>query len=243
MANVVIALATKDFDPTEVAAPWSALTEAGHHVLFATADGKPGSCDADMLSGVLLGQVKALPKHAEAYAELSATAAFASPIRFSEIDPTDHDLLVLPGGHAQGMRQYLEDETLQSAVVDFFKADAPVGAICHGTVVLARSIDSDTGKSMVHGRTLTGLPKRFEKGAWLATKATRGDYFRTYPEWVQDEVRNAMGESGDWKRGPLLPVHGKGFVVEDGQLITARWPGDADRFGEALVELLARNSS
>jgi len=212
-------------------------------VAFATSDGTAGACDPDMLSGVLLGQVKALPKHAEAYRRMTETEAFRNPLRYSDIQPETFDLLVLPGGHAEGMRQYLEDATLQEAVVDFFRADAPVGAICHGTVVLARSIDPDTGNSVVHGRKLTGLPKRFEKGAWLATKATRGDYFRTYPEWVQDEVRRSIGPDGEWKPGPLLPVHSKDFVVEDGNLVTARWPGDAERFGASLVELLARTTT
>lgn len=238
MANIVIALATRDFDPTEAAVPWKALHEAGHTVRFATADGAPGACDPDMLSGVLLGQVKALPKHAAAYRQMAETDAFQHPVKYADITPDAFELLVLPGGHAQGMRQYLEDKQLQEAVVGFFRADAPVGAICHGTVVLARAIDSETGKSVVEGRTLTGLPKRFEMGAWVATKATRGDYFRTYPEWVQDEVRRALGPNGAWKPGPLLPVQGRGFVVEDGSLITARWPGDAERFAAALVERL-----
>ena len=242
IATVVIALATNDFDPTEAAAPWAALTQAGHTVVFATADGAPGACDPNMLTGVLLGQVKAEPRHAAAYARMAATEAFAHPLRFADISPRDHDLLILPGGHARGMRQYLEDATLQEAVVRFFRDDAPVGAICHGTVVLARSIDPETDVSVVAGRTLTGLPKRFEKGAWLATRATRGDYFRTYPEWVQDEVGAAIGADGEWKPGPLLPVPGKGFVVHDGNLITARWPGDADRFAAALVDLLATRS-
>jgi len=240
---VIIALANRDFDPTEVAVPWRALTDAGHDVAFATSDGTTGACDPDMLSGVLLGQVKALPEHAEAYQRMSETEAFRNPLRYADIKPGTFDLLVLPGGHAAGMRQYLEDPTLQDAVVSFFRADSPVGAICHGTVVLARSIDPETGASVIRGRTLTGLPKRFEKGAWLATKATRGDYFRTYPEWVQDEVRRSIGPKGQWKPGPLLPVHSKAFVVEDGNLVTARWPGDAEKFGASLVDLLARTAN
>lgn len=209
---------------------------------FATSDGSTGACDPDMLSGVLLGTVKALPEHAAAYRRMIRTKAFQDPLGYADIEPRSFSLLVLPGGHAAGMRQYLEDRTLQDAVVNFFRADAPVGAICHGTVVLARSIDSTTGKSVINGRTLTGLPKRFEKGAWLATKATRGDYFRTYPEWVQDEVQRSIGPNGEWKPGPLLPMHSKDFVVEDGNLVTARWPGDAERFGASLVELLTRTT-
>lgn len=239
MARVVIALATKDFDPTEAAVPWHFLNEAGHEVLFATADGKPGACDPDMLTGVLLGQVKAEPEHAAMYEAMTHEVSFASPLLYTDIDSETHDLLVLPGGHAKGMRQYLEDPDLQQAVVEFFRADAPVGSICHGAVVLARSLDEATGQSVVAGRKLTGLPKRFEMGAWLATKATRGDYFRTYPEWVQDEVSEAMGAEGEWCAGPLLPISGKGFVVHDGNLITSRWPGDAEAFAAALVTKLA----
>lgn len=239
MATVVIALATKDFDPTEAGVPWHFLNEAGHEVLFATTDGQPGACDPDMLTGVLLGQVKAEPEHAAMYEAMTQESSFAHPLRYTDIDPAVHDLLVLPGGHAKGMRQYLEDTDLQQAVVGFFRADAPVGSICHGAVVLARSIDAETDQAIVAGRKLTGLPKRFEMGAWLATKATRGDYFRTYPEWVQDEVVEALGESGEWCAGPLLPIAGKGFVVEDGNLITSRWPGDAEAFAAALVAKLA----
>mgnify|MGYP000483232274 CR=1 FL=1 len=239
MAHVVIALATQDFDPTEAAVPWQALCAAGHDVAFATVDGAPGACDPEMLKGVLLGVVKALPPHAAAYGDMAACAPFQSPLRYADIDPERHDLLVLPGGHAPGMRQYLEDGDLQQAVVRFFDANKLVGAICHGTVVLARA-QTASGASVVEGRTLTGLPKRFERGAWLATKLTRGDYFRTYPTWVQDEVKSALGPDGRWQAGPLLPLHGEGFVVEDGNLITARWPGDAERFAATLVQRLQR---
>lgn len=238
MASVVIALATRDFDPTEAAVPWRCLVAAGHDVVFATADGAPGACDPDMLTGVLFGQVKAMPADAASYQEMAASPAFATPILFQDIDPAHHDLLVLPGGHASGMRQYLEDAELQQAVVRFFDRDAPVGAICHGSVVLARSVRDD-GTSVVTGRRLTGLPKRFEVGAWLLTKPYMGDYFRTYPEWVEDEVRRAIGPDGTWEPGPFLPIHGKGFTVKDGALITARWPGDAQAFADALVAHLA----
>ncbi len=36
------------------------------------------------------------------------------------------------GGHAQGMRQYLGSETLQSMVAAFWDLERPVAAICHG---------------------------------------------------------------------------------------------------------------
>jgi len=239
VATAVIALADQDFDPTEAAVPWRWLSQAGHQVLFATSDGRVGACDPEMLTGVLLGIVKALPEHAADYERMRQSAAFQAPLAFGDLDPAVHDLLVLPGGHAQGMRQYLESEALQEAVVRFMEVSAPVGAICHGGVVLARA--RARGRSVIAGRRVTTLPKRFEMGAWLATKPTRGDYFRTYPQWVQDEVHQAVGAEGEVLTGPFLPLHGDGFVVEDGALVTARWPGDAERFGATLVELLDRS--
>ena len=43
---------------------------------------------------------------------------------------------------------------------------------------LARSIDEETGKPVIDGRRLTGLPKTMEWSAWIATVATRGKYSR-----------------------------------------------------------------
>ncbi len=236
--TVVIALATTDFDPTEAAVPHRVLTEAGHRVLFATADGEPGACDPLMLEGgAFFGTIKATPENADAYRAMAATEEFGSPLRYADIDPDAHDLLVLPGGHAPGMRQYLEDEVLQAAVAAFLARDAPLGSICHGAVVLARAGTPDG--PAIAGRRITGLPKSMELGAWMLTAPTMGSYFRTYPETVQDEVKRALGPDGEFLTGPLIPAYGNPFVVRDGNLVTARWPGDAQAFAEALRDLLA----
>ena len=240
---VVIALSDRDFDPTEVAVPWIALRQAGHEVLFATADGEPGACDADMLSGVLFGAIKATPANADRYREMEADEAFRKPICYRDISPTEHAALVLPGGHAPGMKQYLEASDLQAAVVAFFAANATVAAICHGTVVLARSVDPERGKAVIEGRKLTCLPKTMEWSAWIATVATRGNYFRTYPVWVQQEVIAAAGSRKLVSTGPLIPSYGKPYTVRDGNLLTARWPGDAERFAHELVAMLAEDAA
>ena len=174
---VVIALANADFDPTEAAVPWHLLRTAGHDVLFATADGQPGACDPLMLRGVLLGVVKATKANTALYAAMIADPACQAPIRYTDIDPEAHDALVLPGGHAPGMKQYLEDRDLQAASASFLASGKPVAAICHGTLVLARA--SDDQGPILAGRTMTCLPRSMEWSAWSATKLTRGDYFRT----------------------------------------------------------------
>ncbi len=240
---VVIALPDTDFDPTEAAVPWRALRSAGHEVVFATERGEPSAgCDREMLTGVMFGAIKATRDNAALYEQMEQDPAYATPIRYTDISPGAHAALVLPGGHAPGMRQYLEALDLQRAVAAFFTASRPVAAICHGTVVLARSRDS-SGQPVLRGRTLTGLPRTMEWSAWIATVATRGNYFRTYPTWVQTEVAEALGPDGRFETGPLVPSYGNPFTVRDGNLLTARWPGDASRFAADLVELLADEES
>lgn len=53
----------------------------------------------------------------------------------ADVDPTDYDALVVPGGRApEYLRTY--DEVLD-AVRHFFEADKPVAALCHGPQILA----------------------------------------------------------------------------------------------------------
>ncbi len=55
------------------------------------------------------------------------------------------------------------------------------------------------------------------------------------PQYVQDEVKAALGDEGRFEGGPLVPSYDKPFVVRDGNLITGRWPGDTARLAEELV--------
>jgi putative intracellular protease/amidase len=60
-----------------------------------------------------------------------------------------------------------------------------------------------------------------------------GDYYRTYPEYVEDETMKVLKQRSDF-------IHGRGirkpFVVADGNLITARYPADAHLFAQKLLD-------
>jgi putative intracellular protease/amidase len=60
------------------------------------------------------------------------SAEFQNPITWAKIDPAAFDGVVLVGGHSPGMKQYLESGTLQQHLVQFWRMQRPVGAICHG---------------------------------------------------------------------------------------------------------------
>lgn len=248
MATILVPLPATDFDPTEVAVPWRILSAAGHQLCFATPDGRPASADARMVTGEGLGLLapvlRADGNGRAAYAELIASEAFRQPRAWAQIGPDDFDALLLPGGHAQGMRPYLESAQLQALVADSFRRDKPVAAICHGVLLAARSLGAD-GRSVLHGRKTTALTAQMELSAWNLTRLWLGDYYRTYPITVEDEVGGLLAQPADFLRGPTsLRRDGpttlqRGFVVRDGNYLSARWPGDAHRLGHELVALLA----
>ncbi|MFL5319641.1 MAG: type 1 glutamine amidotransferase domain-containing protein [Myxococcaceae bacterium] len=244
MSTVAIPLPDQDFDVTEVAVPWKLLTRAGHKVVFLTEKGATPRADPLLLSGVLFGQLGAEPEPKRFYDELTRAPEFLQPVDWSSNELTGFDALLLPGGHAPGMRQYLGSESLQKKIAAFWDTKKPVAAICHGVLVLARSKDA-TGKSVLRESRTTCLPKYMERSAYFLTAWKLGKYYRTYPEYVEDEVKGALSSKEQFALGPrTLMARGTdqndspAFVVEDGRYVSARWPGDAYLFAKKFIERL-----
>jgi putative intracellular protease/amidase len=283
VARVLILLPARDFDPSEAAVSWQVLSNAGHILTFATPDGRPAIADEMMLTGQgldlwgkipllrnwpLIGLLMRANSDARgAYAAMIADVSYSTPLRWDAVDTSAFDGLLLPGGHrARGMREYLESKTLQEYVVDFFEAEKPVAAICHGVLLAARSISKRTGRSALHGYRTTALTWALENSAWKVARITRfwdPNYYRTYPEQagqsdgymsVQQEVTRALARPEDFldvsKADPDYSRKTSGlqrdsvtnvrpaFVVQDRHYVSARWPGDVHTFAKAFAGLL-----
>lgn len=239
MKTVLVPLPDRDFDTTEVAVPWKLLTDGGHRVIFATERGdvKP-ECDPLLLGGVLFGKLGAEVEPKRFYEEMSRSAEIVTPIPWGSVDVSAFDALLLPGGHAPGMKQYLGSEELHRVIAAFWKTGKPVAAICHGVLPLARA-------AVLRGKKTTCLPKYMERTAYLLTAWKLGRYYRTYDAYVEDEVRAALSHPSDFVRGPrVLTERGTmtndapAMVVEDGAYVSARWPGDAYLFAKTLLARL-----
>lgn len=251
--RIAIPLPLTDFDPSESAIPWSVLSEAGHTPIFATPNAEVAAADERMLSGRGLALwrpiLRARHDAREQYRRMVASPEFQAPKRWEELAADNLDALVLPGGHAPGMKPYLESEVLQALCVEMFRADKPVAAICHGVLVLARSIDPKTGQSVLHGRRTTALTRAMEMSAYVMTGLWLGRYYRTYPQTVEDEVVAACADKALFSHGPFAvlrdaPTHlERGFVVRDGNYLSGRWPGDAYRFATELRDMLKQTPS
>jgi len=286
-SQVLIVLPKRDFDPSEVAVTWLVLAGKGHRIIFATPDGQPAAADPLMLSGEgldLWGEIPILRKikclglllranaaARRAYAQMQNDAGFLHPLIYSGLRVVDYDALLLPGGHwSRGMRQYLEDPVLQRFVGDFFDAEKPVGAICHGVVLAARSLSTRTGRSVLYGRKTTALTWKLEKAAWSMMKYVGRvwdpAYYRTYVELspeqegyrsVQAEVTRALASAEDFRDVPKgcadhfrkasgmfrdgLQDARPAWVVRDGQYVSARWPGDVHSFASTFAAVIAEN--
>ncbi len=241
MARVLVPLPDRDFDTTEVAVPWKLLVERGHDVVFASERGdvKP-ECDPLLLTGVLFGKLGAADEPKRFYAEMCETPELAKPISWLTVDIARFDALLLPGGHAPGMKQYLGSEELHALIRDFWKTGKPVAAICHGVLPLARA-------GVLGGKKTTCLPKYMERSAYMITAWKLGKYYRTYDAYVEDEVRAALTSQSDFVVGPrVLSKRGTrdddspAMVVEDGAYVSARWPGDAYLFAKKLLARIDR---
>ena len=287
MARVLIPIPQRDFDPTEVAVSWEVLTHFGHEVVFATPGADTAAGDELMLTGegldpwgwlpglrkvALVGRVLGANADARsAYAHMRSSEEFQCPLSWEAAELENVDGVILPGGHrARGMRVYLESERLQSLVVEAFQRELPVGAICHGVLLAARSVDPRTSRSVLYGRRTTALTWELERTGWRVGRISRfwdPNYYRTYDELpgqppgymaVQAEVTRALAAPEDFRdvdpsetdaRRKLggrsrdtLEDPRSAFVVQDGSYTSARWPGDAHTFARRFADSLSASS-
>ena len=202
-----------------------------------------------------------------AYEELLRAPAFQRPLGWAAIDDDTIDALLLPGGHrARGMRPYLESDILQEVVARTFGDDKPVAAICHGVLLAARSTGRATGRSVLYGRRTTALTWALEHRAWSVARVSRfwdSGYYRAYTEEpgqpsgymsVQQEVTRLLARPEDFldvtRDTPDAALKSSGrdrdtitderpaFVVQDGNYVSARWPGDVHTFAKRFAAIL-----
>ncbi len=233
---ILVPLPDYDFDPTECAIPWKACTLRGWRVAFSTECGNVAQGDALKLTGPLPGLLSAGAKAREAYGQMTQDAAYQNPIPYAEIDPDQHQAIVLPGGDTPRMRQYLDSPILHRQVLRFWQQGKLMGAICHGVLVLARTADPQTGRSVLYGHKVTAVPRSLDRTGYLLDKWLVKRGYIMYSRCVAEEVRGCLERPEDLSGGPLLGS----YVVTDGNLVTSRTYMDAELFAERFAGELER---
>lgn len=247
--KILIPIPAYGFDPTEVAITWKILSKNNFKIIFTTPQGEKATADILMLKGERLGVWKSVLRARkdaiEAYLEMEKCESFCKPLKYKDVQENNFDAIFLPGGHDKGVKEYLESEVLQKLVVNFFKTQKPIAAICHGVVLAARSIDTETGKSVIYNYKTTSLLKSQELLAYSLTKLWLKDYYLTYPGLtVEDEVKSVLSDKNNFLKGPTPILRDsnkhlkRGFIVRDRNYLSARWPGDIYNFSNEFVKMI-----
>jgi len=248
--TILMPLPDNDFDTTESAVAWFIITKKGYRVVFATEHGKNGPvprCDPLLLTGPCCGTLGASSEAISFYRNMEKDHSFNNPISWKDIKVDEYDGLWLSGGHAPKIKQYLASKVLQEKVSEYFLLNRPIGAICHGPVVLARSINPNTKKSLLYEKKTTSLTKQLESLAFSITCCWLGSYYRTYPEYVEDEIKSVLKSDKQYivgnmgccgpKKGTMDDDTGA-HVVIDGNYVSGRWPGDIYLTAKEFVKLI-----
>ena len=228
--------------------PWRLLTRAGHVVRFATEHGgAPPAADPRLLDGVIFGQLGA-DRRAEGVlrASCTPTPSSARRSRGPTSSRTTFDGLILPGGHAPGMRQYLGSELLRDKVARVLGA-RPAGRRDLPRRAGARAHDRSRDRSQpalraphdvpaeVHGALR--VPRDRVAARALLPHLSRVRRGRGTRRVARPGATSCAARACCRSAAPTTD-DGPAFVVEDGSYVSARWPGDAYLFAKRFADRL-----
>ena len=135
-------LATDGVEDSELSEPWKAVSEAG--------------AEAELIS------IK------DGHIEGKKGTTFHVDTVVRDVDGSDYDGLVLPGGVANPDQLRMDEDAVRF-VRKFFEQGKPVGVICHGPWTLVEA-------GVLKGRTLTSYP------------SVKTDIINAGGRWVDEEV-------------------------------------------------------
>jgi putative intracellular protease/amidase len=197
----------------ELAAPWYAVSDAGHSAVLASPKGgaapvDPGS-NADETSAA-----RRFRDDSEALYRLDHT------LPLDEVQWQDFDAVFLPGGHGV-MWDLPEDKTLAQMIGKMYDAGRIVAAVCHGPAGLLNARRKD-GKAIVAGRRMACFTDAEEDAAGLTT---------TVPFLLASKLRALGAQLSD---APNFEPH----AVRDGHLISGQNPASSEVTAQLMLAAL-----
>jgi protease I len=184
MSNDILMIVGDFGEDAEILVPFQALQMVGHDVHAVCPDKEAGEKIKTAVHD-FRGDQTYMEARGHDF-ELNATMA--------DIDPSDYDALVVPGGRAP---EYLRThESVIEAVQHFFEADKPVAALCHGPQILAAA-------GVLDGYEATSYPAcrpeceaagcTWVDGVVRDRNLVTGQAWPDHPEWLA-EFMTLMGD-------------------------------------------------
>ena len=138
---------------TEALHPFEVLTEAGFGVDLASETGSFGLDDVSLTDPFLSGRDKAILRNPEHDFNVKLNSHLK---KASDLKEEDYGLFFASAGHA-ALYDYPAAKGLQAVAADIWDRGGVVATVCHGPAILPGVIDSETGRSIIEGKTVTGF--------------------------------------------------------------------------------------
>jgi putative intracellular protease/amidase len=201
----------------EFAAPYRAVSEAGHQVVVATPGGVVGHVDVMSLRPTMAGSEQIALELEEI---LRSAEELRRPIALANVRLEDYDAVYYPGGHGP-MEDLWRDADSGRLLIAALASGKPLAIVCHAPVAIMAT--RRAGVSPFAGYRVTAYTNSEEDAVGLREKAI----FTVEDELVKMSVDFTRGE--DWKP----------YTVVDRNLYTGQNPASAAPLAEQILTALA----
>ncbi|WP_406424392.1 type 1 glutamine amidotransferase domain-containing protein [Streptomyces sp. NBC_01589] len=200
----------------EFAAPYKALTEAGHQVVVATPNGVIPTVDMMSLRPEMAGSAQIA---LDLEAIIRSAEVMRRPIHLADARLEDYDAVYFPGGHGP-MEDLCVDADAGRLLTEALAAGKPLAIVCHApAAMLATRIH---GVSPFAGYRITAFTNEEENAVGLGPKA----------RWLLEDELIDLGV--EFTKGEMW----KPYTVVDRNLFTGQNPASAAMLAERLLKVL-----
>ncbi|STX29673.1 intracellular protease/amidase [Legionella beliardensis] len=201
---------------------WDEVSKAGINMDIASPAGGFIPLDPESLMLPTMGHAIGLTGKAHHhYKDRAFMDLLKNSLSLTDINPADYSAIYLTGGHGVCF-DFPKSKALAELIRNFYESNKIISAVCHGPAGLLE-VKLSNGSPLVQGKKLTCF-------SWQEEKLAKRD--DAVPYNLEEELKKRGAEYSKAK----LPL--KGYIVEDGLLITGQNPASAKGVGEAVVKRL-----
>ncbi|MGW1739339.1 type 1 glutamine amidotransferase domain-containing protein [Nocardia sp. NPDC001965] len=201
----------------EFAAPYTALSHAGHRIVVATPGGVVPHVDVMSLRPSMAGSEQIALDLEET---LRSAEELRRPIALSVVRSADYDAVYYPGGHGP-MEDLWKDADSGRLLAAALASGKPLAIVCHAPVAVLAT--RRNGVSPFTGFRMTAYTNDEEDAVGLRAKAF----------WTVEDQLLELG--AEFSRGEVW----KPYTVVDRNLFTGQNPASAAPLAEKVLEALA----
>lgn len=153
--------------------------------------------------------------------DADAQRAFRNTALLDEVDPQNYDALFYPGGHGP-MWDLAKDDRNADIVLDFYRREKPIGAVCHGPAALIKAAEKEPG-----------LLKNKEVTSYSNTEEKLSGLYDNIPFKLEDK----LGElSGGYYHSATIPFTSE--VKRNDKLVTGQNPASASKTAKEMISIM-----